>query len=88
MYINPNPSGLQKAVITVQMFRYVSQQKHDRYSDGQLWVSAWLGQSQVIQPNTHLDVAVNVFCGCDSHPSSELQEKRPPSTPRWPCPVR
>ena len=42
-----------------------------RYSDGQFWVSAWLGQSQVIQLNTHLDVAVKVFCECGSHPSSE-----------------
>ena len=88
MYVNANPSGLQKAVITVQMFRFFSKQKLDRYSGGQFWVSAWLGQSPVIQPNTHLDVAVNVFCECGSHPSSELQERRPPSTPWWPRPVR
>ena len=48
-------------------------QKLDRYNDGQLWVSAWLGQSPVIQLNTHLDVAMKVFCGCGSHPSSELK---------------
>ena len=88
MYVNANPSGLQKTVITVQMFGFFSKQKLDRYSDGQFWVSAWLGQSPVIQPNTHLDVAVKVFCGCGSHPSSELQERRPPSTLRWPRPVR
>ena len=50
MYIDANSSGLQKAVITVQMFRFFSKQKLDRYSDGQFWVSAWLGQSPVIQP--------------------------------------
>ena len=83
MYINANPSGLQKAVITVHMFGFFSKKKLDRYSDGQFWVSAWLGQSPVIQPNTHLDVAVKVFCGCGSHPSSELQERRPPSTLWW-----
>ena len=72
MYIDANSSGLQKAVITVQMFRFFSKQKLDRYSDGQFWVSAWLGQSPVIQPNTRLD-AVKISCGCGSHPSSELQ---------------
>ena len=72
MYIDANSSGLQKAVITVQMFRFFSKQKIDRYSDGQFWVSAWLGQSPVIQPNTRLD-AVKISCGCGSHPSSELK---------------
>ena len=87
MYFNANPSGLQKAVITVHMFGFFSKKKLDRYSDGQFWVSAWLGQSPVIQLNTHLDVAVKVFCGCGSHPSSELQVRRSPSTLWWPHPV-
>ena len=88
MYVNANSSGLQKASnnrINAGIFR---SKKLDRYSDGQFWVSAWLGQSPVIQPNTHLDVAVKVFCGCGSHPSSELQERRPPSTLWWLRPVR
>ena len=38
MYINANPSGLQKAVITVHMFGFFSKKKLDRYSDGQFWV--------------------------------------------------
>ena len=78
MYVNANSSGLQKASnnrINAGIFR---SKKLDRYSDGQFWVSVWLGQSPVIQPNTHLDVAGNVFCGCGSHPSSELLETRPP----------
>jgi hypothetical protein len=28
-------------------------------------VSAWLGYSPIIQPNTQLDIAVKVFCRCD-----------------------
>ena len=48
MYINAHPSGLQKAVITVHMFRFFSKKKLDRYIDGEFWVSAWLGQSPVI----------------------------------------
>ena len=52
-------------------FGIFQSKKLDRYSDGQFWVSAWLGQSPVIQPNTFVDVAVKVFCGCGLHPSSE-----------------
>ena len=72
-YFKANPSELQNAPIIGQMLGFFQEKKLDRYCDGQLSVSGWAGQSPVIQPNTHLDVAMQVFCGCGSYPTSELK---------------
>ena len=70
MYFNANPSEPQNAIIAVQMLGFFQRKNLDRYYGSQFSVSAWPGQSPVIQPNTRLDVAVKVLCGCGLHPSS------------------
>ena len=47
--------------------------KIDRNCDGQFSITAWPNQSAVIQTNTHLEIAMKVFCECGSHPSLELK---------------
>ena len=49
-YFKANTSELPNAVIIVQIWDFSKKKTFDRYCDGQLSVSAWLGQSPVIQP--------------------------------------
>ena len=73
MHLNVNSSELQNITVIVQILGFFEGKSLTDTVMIRISVSAWPGQSSVIQPNSHLDVAVKVFGGCGSHPSSELK---------------
>ena len=86
MYFNVYPSGLQKAVITVQMLGFFKAKS----LTGTEMVSSGVSLAEPVSSDStkHLSrCCLKVVCGCSSHLSSEVKQRRSPSTLWLPHPV-
>ena len=86
MYFNANPSRLWKAVITVQMLGFFKAKS----LTGTEMVSSGVSLAEPVSSDSTKRLSrccLKVVCGCSSHLSSEVKQRRSPSTLWLPHPV-